>query len=63
MTEPYGSEYVKVEKPFIEQPQALGWDHLPGDVAVPYLTARRHCITPDTLVTPIGCNNLPSMAK
>jgi type I restriction enzyme R subunit len=33
-------EYVKVELPFIEQLQALGWDYLPGDVAVPYLTER-----------------------
>ncbi|MFP4343723.1 MAG: type I restriction endonuclease [Anaerolineales bacterium] len=28
-------ESVKVELPFIEQLQALGWDYLPGDVAVP----------------------------
>jgi type I restriction enzyme R subunit len=33
-------EYAQVERPFIEQLQALGWDHLEGDTGVPYLTER-----------------------
>ncbi len=40
MSEPTGPEYVKVEKPFIEQLQALGWDYLLGDTQIPYLTER-----------------------
>jgi len=33
-------EYVEVELPFIQQLQAMGWDYLPGDTGVPYLTER-----------------------
>ena len=39
MTHPF-SEYAQVERPFIEQLQVLGWDHLEGDTGVPYLTER-----------------------
>lgn len=34
-------EYTLVEKPFIEQLQAMGWQYLPGDVGIPYLTERQ----------------------
>jgi len=33
-------EYVRVEHPFIQQLQELGWDYLEGDTGVPYLTER-----------------------
>ncbi len=33
-------EYVHVEQPFIDHLQRLGWDYLPGDTGVPYLTER-----------------------
>ena len=33
-------EYLHVERPFIEHLQRLGWDYLPGDTGVPYLTER-----------------------
>ena len=33
-------EYTHVERPFIEHLQRLGWDYLPGDTGVPYLTDR-----------------------
>jgi type I restriction enzyme R subunit len=33
-------EYAAVERPFIEHLQALGWDYMPGDTGVPYLTER-----------------------
>ena len=29
-----------MEIPFIEQLKALGWDHIEGDIDVPYLTER-----------------------
>jgi len=34
------AEYVQVERPFIDHLQRLGWDYLPGDTGVPYLTER-----------------------
>jgi type I restriction enzyme R subunit len=40
MPEPTGPEYIRVEKPFIEQLQALGWGFMEGDTQVPYLTER-----------------------
>jgi type I restriction enzyme R subunit len=33
-------ERTKVELPFLEQLNMLGWDYLPGDTEVPYLTER-----------------------
>jgi type I restriction enzyme R subunit len=33
-------EKTYVEIPFIEQLKALGWDHIEGDIDVPYLTER-----------------------
>jgi type I restriction enzyme R subunit len=35
-------DYTLVELPFIEQLQAMGWDYLPGDTGVPYLTEREN---------------------
>ncbi len=35
-------EYIQVELPFIQQLQAMGWDYLPGDIGVPYLTEREN---------------------
>ncbi len=34
------NEYTEVEQPLIAQLEGLGWQHLPGDVDVPYLTER-----------------------
>lgn len=34
------NEYTQVELPFVEQLKAMGWEHLAGDVDVPYLTER-----------------------
>ncbi len=34
------NEYTVVEKPFIDQLKSMGWEHLEGDVDVPYLTER-----------------------
>ena len=36
------AEYVRVEQPFIQQLQQLGWDYLEGDTDVPYLTEREN---------------------
>ncbi len=33
-------EKIYVEIPFIEQLKTLGWDHIEGDIDVPYLTER-----------------------
>ena len=33
-------EYTQVEKPFLDQLQAMGWAHMEGDTGVPYLTER-----------------------
>ncbi len=33
-------EKTYVEIPFIEQLKAMGWDHIEGDIDVPYLTER-----------------------
>jgi len=33
-------EKTYVEIPFIEQLKGIGWDHIEGDIDVPYLTAR-----------------------
>jgi len=35
-------EYDLVERPFIEQLRQMGWDYLPGDKDVPYLTEREN---------------------
>jgi type I restriction enzyme R subunit len=34
------NEYTQVELPFIEQLKWLGWEHIEGDIDVPYLTER-----------------------
>ena len=34
------NELTKVEQPFFEQLQTMGWDYLQGDVDVPYITER-----------------------
>lgn len=34
------NEYTRVELPFIEQLERLGWEHIEGDIDVPYLTER-----------------------
>ena len=34
------NKYTFVEKALVEQLQALGWEHLEGDIDVPYLTDR-----------------------
>ena len=33
-------EKTYVEIPFIEQLKAMGWEHIEGDIDVPYLTER-----------------------
>jgi hypothetical protein len=33
-------EKTYVEIPFIEQLKGMGWDHIEGDIDVPYLTER-----------------------
>jgi len=33
-------EETYVEIPFIEQLKAMGWEHIEGDIDVPYLTER-----------------------
>jgi hypothetical protein len=33
-------EKTYVEIPFIEQLKGMGWDHIAGDIDVPYLTER-----------------------
>ncbi len=33
-------EKTYVEIPFIEQLKRMGWDHIEGDIDVPYLTER-----------------------
>jgi len=33
-------EKTYVESPFIEQLKGMGWDHIEGDIDVPYLTER-----------------------
>jgi hypothetical protein len=33
-------EKTYVEIPFVEQLKGMGWDHIEGDVGVPYLTER-----------------------
>ena len=33
-------EKTYVEIPFIEQIKGMGWDHIEGDIDVPYLTER-----------------------
>jgi len=33
-------EKIYVEIPFIEQLKGMGWDHIEGDIDVPYLTER-----------------------
>jgi len=35
---PYEKTYVEI--PFIEQLKGMGWDHVEGDIDVPYLTER-----------------------
>jgi len=34
------AEKTYVEIPFIEQLKGMGWDHIEGDIDVPYLTER-----------------------
>jgi type I restriction enzyme R subunit len=34
------NEYTQVELPFIEQLKGLGWEHIEGDIDVPYLSER-----------------------
>jgi len=34
------NEEQQVERPLIEQLKGMGWQHLPGDIDVPYLTER-----------------------
>ena len=34
-------EKTYVEIPFIEQLKGMGWDHIEGDIDVPYLTERK----------------------
>ncbi len=41
MVQERASEQAQVERPFITQPQSLGWDYLEGDTGVPYLTERQ----------------------
>jgi type I restriction enzyme, R subunit len=36
------NEYHLVEKPLIEQLTSMGWEYLPGDTGVPYLTEREN---------------------
>jgi len=40
MTTSIPDEYTKVERPLIEQLKSLGWQHIEGDIDVPYLTER-----------------------
>ena len=35
-------EKTYVEMPFIEQLKAIGWEHIEGDIDVPYLTEREN---------------------
>ncbi len=35
---PHEKTYVEI--PFIEQLKEMGWDHIEGDMGVPYLTER-----------------------
>ena len=35
-------EKTYVEIPFIEQLKAMGWEHIEGDIDVPYLTEREN---------------------
>jgi type I restriction enzyme R subunit len=54
-------EYIQVERPFIEQLQALGWDYLEGDTDVPYLTERetfRQVLLTGRLRQALVCINL-----
>jgi type I restriction enzyme R subunit len=54
-------EYSKTERPFIKHLQALGWDYLPGDTGVPYLTEResfRHVLLLDRLREALSRINL-----
>lgn len=36
----FPNEFTQVELPLIQQLQSMGWQHLPGDIDVPYLTER-----------------------
>jgi hypothetical protein len=37
-------EKTYVEIPFIEQLKGVGWDHIEGDIDVPYLTERENSL-------------------
>jgi len=38
-------EKTYVEIPFIEQLKRMGWDHIEGDIDVPYLTPKSNTVT------------------
>ena len=56
--------YVKI--PFIEQLKGIGWDHVEGDIDVPYLTERqsfRDVLLAGRLRKAIRRNNLDDEGK
>jgi type I restriction enzyme R subunit len=61
MADSTSRETMQVEHPFIKHLEQLGWDHLPGDTGVPYLTEResfRQVLLTDRLRQALRCINL-----